>query len=36
VVAFAALLATTFVSRLSLLVGRIEFLLESVRGLLGG
>ena len=36
VIAFGALLATTFVSRLSLLIGRIEFLLDSVQGLLGG
>jgi hypothetical protein len=35
-VAFSAILATTFMSRLSLLVGRIQFLLDSVRGLLGG
>jgi hypothetical protein len=35
-VAFAAILATTFMSRLSLLVGRIQFLLDSVRGLVGG
>lgn len=35
-VAFGALLATTFLSRLSLLVGRIEFLLDAVRGLVGG
>jgi hypothetical protein len=35
-VAFAALLATTFLSRLSLLVGRVLFLLNSVQGLLGG
>lgn len=35
-IAFGALLATTFMSRLSLLIGRIEFLLDSVRGLLGG
>jgi hypothetical protein len=35
-VAFGALLATTFMSRLSLLVGRIQFLLDSVRGLVGG
>jgi hypothetical protein len=36
VVAFSAILATTFMSRLSLLVGRIQFLLDSVRGLFGG
>jgi hypothetical protein len=35
-VAFAAILATTFMSRLSLLVGRIQFLMDSVRGLVGG
>jgi hypothetical protein len=35
-VAFAAILATTFMSRLSLLVGRLQFLLDSVRGLVGG
>ena len=35
-VAFGAILATTFMSRLSLLVGRIQFLLDAVRGLLGG
>jgi len=35
-VAFAAILATTFMSRLSLLVGRIQFLLDSMRGLVGG
>jgi hypothetical protein len=35
-ITFGALLATTFMSRLSLLVGRIEFLIDSVRGLLGG
>jgi hypothetical protein len=36
VIAFGAILATTFMSRLSLLVGRIEFLLDSMRGLFGG
>lgn len=36
VVAFSAILATTFMSRLSLLIGRIQFLLDSVRGLFGG
>jgi len=36
VIAFGAILATTFVSRLSLLIGRIQFLLDSARGLLGG
>jgi hypothetical protein len=35
-IAFGAILATTFMSRLSLLIGRIQFLLDSVRGLLGG
>ena len=35
-IAFSAILATTFVSRLSLLIGRIEFLLDTIRGLLGG
>ena len=35
-VAFGAILATTFVSRLSLLAGRVQFLLDSVRVLLGG
>ena len=35
-VAFAAILATTFLSRLSLLVGRVQFVLDSVQGLLGG
>jgi hypothetical protein len=35
-IAFGAILATTFTSRLSLLVGRIQFLLDSVFGLLGG
>jgi hypothetical protein len=35
-IAFGAILATTFTSRLSLLVGRIQFLLDSARGLLGG
>lgn len=35
-IAFGAILATTFMSRLSLLVGRIEFLLDSARGLFGG
>ncbi len=36
VVAFDTILTTTFMSRLSLLVGRIQFLLDSVRGLFGG
>ena len=35
-IAFGALLATTFMSRLSFLVGRIQFLLDAVRGLVGG
>lgn len=35
-IAFGAILAATFTSRLSVLVGRIQFLLDSVRGLLGG
>ena len=35
-IAFGAILATTFTSRLSLLIGRMQFLLDSVRGLLGG
>jgi hypothetical protein len=35
-IAFGAILATTFVSRLSFLIGRIQFLFDSVRGLLGG
>lgn len=35
-IAFSAILAVTFTSRLSLLIARIEFLLSSVRGLLGG
>jgi len=35
-VAFAAILATTFLSRLSLLIGRVQFLLDSIQGLLGG
>lgn len=34
-IAFAAILAATFVSRLSLLVGRVQFLLDSIRDLLG-
>jgi hypothetical protein len=36
VIAFGAILATTFVSRISLLIGRIQFLLETARSLLGG
>ncbi|MFN2291186.1 MAG: hypothetical protein ACK2UC_08360 [Anaerolineae bacterium] len=35
-VAFAAIFATTFMSRLSVLIGRIQFLVDGVRGLLGG
>jgi hypothetical protein len=35
-IAFAALLAATFMSRLSLLVGRVQFLLDSIRGFIGG
>jgi hypothetical protein len=35
-IAFAAILAATFMSRLSVLIGRIEFLLGFVRGLFGG
>ncbi|MGQ9599224.1 MAG: hypothetical protein ACUVWZ_07375 [Anaerolineae bacterium] len=35
-IAFGAILATTFMSRLSLLTGRIQFLLDSARELLGG
>lgn len=35
-VAFAAIFATTFMSRLSVLAARIQFLLDGVRGLLGG
>jgi hypothetical protein len=35
-VTFAALLATTFMGRLSLLVGRIQFLIDSIRGFIGG
>lgn len=34
-IAFAAILAATFMMRLSLLVGRIQFLLDGVRDLLG-
>lgn len=36
VVAFGALLATTFTARLSLLVDRVQFFLDAVRGLFGG
>lgn len=35
-IAFGALLASTFIARLSLLVGRVQFLLDAVRGLVGG
>lgn len=35
-ISFGAILAVTFLSRLSLLVGRIEFVLDSVRRLVGG
>jgi len=35
-IAFGAILAATFVSRLSLLAGRMQFLLDSVRGFLVG
>lgn len=35
-IAFGAILATTFLSRLSLLAGRIQFLLDGVRQLRGG
>ena len=35
-VTFAAILAATFMSRLSLLIGRVQFLLDAARGLLGG
>jgi hypothetical protein len=35
-VAFGAILATTFMSRLSFLTGRIQFLWDSVTGFLGG
>ena len=35
-IAFAAILATTFMSRLSFLAGRIQFLVDSARGMLGG
>jgi hypothetical protein len=35
-IAFAAILATTFMSRLSFLAGRVQFLVDSARGLLGG
>ena len=35
-IAFGAILATTFMARLSLLTGRMQFLLDSVRRLMGG
>ena len=35
-IAFGAILATAFVSRLSLLAGRVQFLLDGVRGFFGG
>jgi hypothetical protein len=35
-IAFSAILASTFLSRLSLLSGRLEFLIDAVRRLLGG
>ena len=35
-VAFGAILATTFMSRLSLFTGRMQFLIESLTGLIGG
>ena len=35
-IAFAAILAATFMSRLSFLAGRIQFLVDSARGFLGG
>jgi hypothetical protein len=35
-IAFGAILATTFTSRLALLAGRIEFLIDSMRALVGG
>jgi hypothetical protein len=35
-VTFAAILAATFMSRLSLLIGRVQFLLDAARDLLGG
>ncbi len=35
-IAFGAILAVTFLSRLSLLTGRIEFVLDSIRRLVGG
>jgi hypothetical protein len=35
-IAFGAIVATTFMSRLALLAGRIQFLIDSVRELVGG
>lgn len=35
-VAFAAILAATFMSRMSLLIGRVQFLLDTMRELVGG
>lgn len=35
-VTFAAFVATTFMSRLSLLIDRVQFLVDTVRGLVGG
>jgi hypothetical protein len=35
-IAFGAILATTFTARLSLLVDRVQFLIDVVRGLVGG
>jgi hypothetical protein len=35
-IAFGAILATTFMSRMSLLAGRVQFLWDSVRNLVGG
>jgi hypothetical protein len=35
-IAFGAIFATTFMSRLALLAGRVQFLLDSVRELVGG
>jgi predicted membrane channel-forming protein YqfA (hemolysin III family) len=36
VIALAAILATVFMSRLSLLIGQIQFLIDAVRNVLGG
>jgi hypothetical protein len=35
-IAFGAILATTFMARLSLLISRVDFLIESLGSLLGG